>query len=226
MNEREKFFFLSFFIFFLIILLSFPAFSMLQFWLSFFLLFNPIQDFSFIAPSFIKLFLSFYHVFLICYSLISFFFYYCLCLVYLILSVIDLRKLFSFIHLKFRSVVISVLFSYFPLLILRFPVLKVAISFVFIPFFLKHVTILIETCMTKEWSEMLILMNHPFARPLLHRAIYVVRTDRNPLFRATWFWHWNFIVLARPCVGITAQFRCQMKDNELNSVTMKIIYFV
>ena len=49
-------------------------------------------------------------------------------LFYSILSVIDLCKLFSFIHLKFRSVVISVLFSYFPLLILRFPFVIVAIS--------------------------------------------------------------------------------------------------
>ena len=55
-------------------------------------------------------------------------------LFYLILPVIVVCQLFSFIHLKFCSAVISVLFSYLPLLTLHFPILKVAISF-FIPFF-------------------------------------------------------------------------------------------
>ena len=54
-KEKKLFSFLLsvYFLSFLIIFLSFPTFSMLQS-SHFFLLFNPIQDFSFIAPSFIK----------------------------------------------------------------------------------------------------------------------------------------------------------------------------
>ena len=33
------------------------------------------------------------------------------------------------------------------------------------------------------------------------------------------------IVLARSCVGIAAHFWCQVKDDELNFVTMKIIFY-
>ena len=36
-----------------------------------------------------------------------------------------------------------------------------------------------QTCMTKEQSEMLMLMNHPFAWPMLHRDVHCIRTGRN-----------------------------------------------
>ena len=97
--------------------------------------------------------LFFYHVFLIRYSYLS---SVIIVLFYSILSVIDLCKLFSFIHLKFRSVVISVLFSYFPLLILRFPFVKVAISFFVFHSFKtcshSHIERFGQTCMTKEYN--------------------------------------------------------------------------
>ena len=33
------------------------------------------------------------------------------------------------------------------------------------------------------------------------------------------------IVLTRPCVGITVHYWCQMKEDELNFVTMKVIFY-
>ena len=81
--------------------------------------------------------------------------------------------------------------------------------------------------MTKEESEMLMLMNHPFARPLLHAPRRAVRCTYRPQpfilcnMILTLEFH---IVLARSCGGITAHFLCQMKEDELNFVTMKIIF--
>ena len=133
--------------------------------------FYPIQDFSFIAPSFIKssFFLS---------SCFSYFYLSSFIIVFALFNSFSHWSLqtFLFHSLKIHSVVISVLSSYFPLLILRFPFLIVAISLFFYSILLKHAAILIERdfdkhAWQKEQSEMLILINHPFARPLLHRAI-------------------------------------------------------
>ena len=109
--------------------------------------------------------------------LLSFFFYHCLCPV--LFNYFSHRSLQTFLFHSFEilfSCDISSLFL-FPLLILCFLFLKVAISLFFFLYsiVLKHAAILIERfckpCVTKEQNEMLIPMNHPFARPLLHRAV-------------------------------------------------------
>ena len=160
--------------------LVFLSFFFYLFWLCFFLFLHfrfprchfffcsiAIKICSFIASSFIKCF-SLHHVY--SYSLFFCFFFCLFVLSYSILSVICLWKLFS---LSFIWNI--VLFSDLPLLILRFPFLKVVISFLIYSILLKHAVVLIEwfgqTCVTKEQSEMLMLMNHPFARPLLHWAV-------------------------------------------------------
>ena len=169
--------------YFVIIFCFFPPFYISS--LSFFLLFNPSQDFSFIASSsFIKWSLFLYHVFIIHIFLFSF------------ISLSRLIQFFpSFIfanfYLSFIWIIVCcdiVLCSVLPLLIQHFPFHKVVVylpfTYMFYSILLKNAAILIErfgqTCMTKEQSEMLMPMNHPFARlyiAALSRMLY--NTDRN-----------------------------------------------
>ena len=104
-------------------------------------------------------------LFLSCFSyslLLSFFFYHCLCPV--LFNYFSHRSLQTFLFHSFE-----ILFSCDNSSLFLFPLL-ILYSIV-----LKHAAILIERfckpCVTKEQNEMLILMNHPFARPLLHRAL-------------------------------------------------------
>ena len=172
MNEREKFFFFSFF---LIIFLSFPPFSISS--LSFFLLFNPNQFVSFIASSLLNHLAVFITFFLF---VILFFLLFSLCLVLFHFLSLRLCKLFSFIHLEYCSVVISFSFPFYLYLFCVFHFSKMLFFF-----FFQHAAILIErfgqsTCMTnmtKEQNEMLML--YPFAIGRCCTGPYVVRTDRN-----------------------------------------------
>ena len=128
MNEREFLVFLSFFLFsFLIILLSFPPFSISSLSLVYS---SPNQDVSFIAPSFIKSsFLSSSGYYFLSYFLVV--------LSHSIPSIICLRKMYSFIHLKYRPDVHGiVVFSISPLLFCVFHFSKLLSRFYFfIPFF-------------------------------------------------------------------------------------------
>ena len=212
MNERDKLFsfLLSFYFFsFLIIFFLFLHFRCYSPDCHSFFYSIPFKIFSLIAPSFIKssfyLFIMFFLFVILIFLIIAF------VLFYFILP--DLQPLiFANFSLSFiwNFVLLCYPFSfpkYFLYLFCVFHFSKL-LFFFYSSILLKHAAILIErfwqTCMTKEQSEMRLI--HPFARP------YVVRTDRNPLFCATWFWHWNFhIVLARPCVGITANFSFKWK---------------
>ena len=134
------------------------------------LLFNHNQD------CFHSLFIMFF-LFVIFFRLLSF------CLVLFNSSVICLCKLFSSIHLEYRSVVIWLTFPFYLFLFCVFHFSKLLFRLFFIySILLKHAAILIEkfgqTCMTKEQSEMLMLMNHPFARCCCTRP-YVVRANLN-----------------------------------------------
>ena len=86
-------------------------------------------------------------------------------------------QLFSFIHLEYRSVVISFSFPFYLFLFCVFHFSKLLFClFIFLySILLKHAAILKErfgqTCMTKEQSEMPMLINITFARPLLHWAV-------------------------------------------------------
>ena len=78
---------------------------------------------------------------------------------------------------------------------------------------------------TKEQSEMLMLMNHPFARPLLHWAVRCTCRPYPLILRNLILTLKCQIILARSCVGITVQFWCQMKEDELNFVKMNIVFY-
>ena len=123
----------------MIILISFPPFSISS--QSFFLLFKSQSRISSIASSFIKI-IIFLSSSRFSYSLVFSFFFYLFVLSYSIPSVICLRKLFSFIHLKYRPVVVSCFFFLrFTFTILRFLFFKV-ISFFLYFILLKHASIL------------------------------------------------------------------------------------
>ena len=104
MNEREKLFCLLFFSYlFWLCFLYFSPFlisSLTRVVLSF--IQSHLRFFSLIAP-FIKSSFSLFNVFIIC-KFFSFFYFFVL--FYYVLSVIYLCKLFSFIHMKFCSVLI------------------------------------------------------------------------------------------------------------------------
>ena len=152
MNEREM------------ILSSFSIFSFYLFWLFFFLFlhFRFPRCHSFFFQSQSKFVLSlllllFNHLSLFITSfsfVILFFLLLSLCLVlFNSFSHLSLQTfLFHSFEISFRCDI--VLFSVLPLLILRFPFLKVLISFFLYSILLKHAAILIErfgqTCMTKE----------------------------------------------------------------------------
>ena len=154
----------------------------------------PFNIFSFVSQSFFKsyssetLFLMFFLFVILFFSLIS------------LSGFIQYLQTFLFdpFEISFRSfVVISFTFPIYLYPLYLFCVYNFSeLLFPFFFFFLysillKHAPILTErfgqTCMTKERSEMLImLMTHPFARPL--------HADRNHVFCATWFWHWKSIL--------------------------------
>ena len=143
-TNEQNFDFLSF----LIMFLSFPPFSISS--LSFFLLFNRNQDLFFHCFFFyhnLSLFITFI---LIRYYFLSYFVSLS-CLIKFFQSFVFANFCLSFIHLKYRS-----LFC-FTLLILRFPFLKVDISFLLYSILLNYAVVLKErfgqTCMTKEQSE-------------------------------------------------------------------------
>ena len=156
----------SFLSFLIIYLSSVPPFSISS--LSFFP--NPNKKKSLLLPllNHLSLFITFF-LFVLFFLLLSL----CLVLFFQSLSFVFATFLFHSFEISFRSDI--GLFSVSPILILRFPLLKVVISFFLYSILLKHAAILIErfgqTCMTKEQSEMLTLMNHPFTRPLLHCAV-------------------------------------------------------
>ena len=73
----------------------------------------------------------------------------------------------------------------------------------------------------------LMLMNHPFARPSLHWAIrcYLYTQTVTIILRNLILTLKFQIVLVQSCMGIAAHFWCQVKEDELNFVTMKIIFY-
>ena len=124
MNEREKFFISFFLKSFLIIFLSFPPFSISS--PSLFLLFNPNQN----LLSLLLLLLNHLAVCITFFLFVIFFFLlFSLCLVlFNAFSHSSLQTiLFHSFEILFRYNI--VLFSVLPLLILRFPFLKVVIGF-------------------------------------------------------------------------------------------------
>ena len=102
---------------------------------------------------------------------------------YSILSVLCRSQTFLFHSFEISPRCGIVVFCVLPLLF-AFSIFSKFVTSVFLySILLKHAASLIERfgqiCMTKEQSEMLMLMNHPFARPLIALGPYVVRTDRN-----------------------------------------------
>ena len=150
-----------------------PSFlSFFLFWLFFFLFLHfrfprcrsffssiPIKIFfSFITSSFIKSSFSLHHVFLNRYAFLSFFISLS-CHIQLFQS-FSLRKLFSFIHLKYCSVVVSLSFPFYLYFFCVFRFSKLLSRFFFIPFFKTCIIIqrFGQTCMTKRNVD----ANEPF----------------------------------------------------------------
>ena len=140
---KEKFYFIFFFLFMFIFSDYFSFFSYIFDVTVLTVILSFIQShsrFPLHRTFFYQIiFRSFYHVFLICYSYVSF----CLLLsLSCFIDLIDLCKLFPFIHMKFRSVVISVLFSYISLCL--FCVFHFSKLLFFYSILLKHAATFIE----------------------------------------------------------------------------------
>ena len=138
-------------------------------------------------------------------------------------SHLSLQTSLSFIHLTSRSLFrFTFIYSAFSILQKCYFVFAFSIG-------LKHAAVHIErfrqTCMTKEETEMLMLMNHPLlGRCCTGPCVVCIQTVtiilRNLILTLKFQ-----IVLARSYVGIVAHFLYQMKEDEQYILTMEIMFY-